>query len=451
MHHPDKVSWTSGHNNIIFTFPPFSDAWKINSTCAALIFVEPAHPVLLDIPCDLPIPNAVYLCERQMNNSSPLLYDRSATKVLCPHEWVAIDGDCYTIYEVNLTSRLQENSLCPNGEIVNYSKPAKFANILKVNINADYIQTEVLVFISLLLENRMALVILMNNMLENLASGGKYIVVRPPPFTETIAVSAVTALSGMKRYVTSFQRVPTRITHVFCRNPQDHVRDSCETNQFTCADGTCILDIYQCDGTFHCQDGSDEDACNPFCHAKQGINMNITNSACAELCQAPSCVCDRLYFQCRNGGCVPWSHVCDCKRHCQDGSDEQLCLVCYHGRDLQYPSENGARHVILQTAQGTFVCGNKEMIPLDWVGDMVTDCHGTPDDELLYHMFLSRNRTRHFMGCTSGHTTCISGFGKCFPVEATCAFERDKYGKTKYCPFLSFFFVKLCKHTYIVI
>ncbi len=100
--------------------------------------------------------------------------------------------------------------------------------------------------------------------------------------------------------------------------------------------------------------------------------------------------------------------------------------------------------------QETFVCGDKRMIPLDWVGDMVSDCHGNADDELLYHMFLS-TRKSNFTGCPSGHTTCIDDFGNCFPVEATCAFEADKHGKTKYCPngahFLSCFIID-CQSRY---
>ncbi len=433
VYHPDKVTWLGEHDNITYIFPPFSDSWKINGSCLALIFLEPAEPVLLDIPCDLPVPNAAFLCERHTKTSSRLLYNNSVTKVVCPHDWIAILGNCYTLYKLNLTSRLQDDSLCPNGEIVNYSKPTQMEEFWEANANAYSLPNEVLVFLPLWLENTDASVSLMNNVLENLPTWEKYVVVTLPPLTEHMAVSALSALSGMKRYITSFPRISSLALHVFCRTPQDHVRDSCETNQFTCDDGTCILGIYQCDGTFHCQDRSDEDACRPFCHAKHGISMNITNSVCAELCQAPSCMCDGMYFQCRKGSCVPWSHVCDCKRHCQDGSDEQSCLLCYHGRDLHYPSENGFKYVLPQKEQGTFVCGNREMIPLDWVGDLVNDCHGTPDDELLYHMFLSTN-SHNFTGCTSGHTTCMSGFGKCFPVEATCAFERDKHGKTKYCP-----------------
>ncbi len=100
---------------------------------------------------------------------------------------------------------------------------------------------------------------------------------------------------------------------------------------------------------------------------------------------------------------------------------------------MNYPSENEAKYAIRPQKQRTFVCGDREIIPLDWVGDQVTDCHGTHDDELLYHMYLSTGE-RNFTGCTSGHTTCMDAFGKCFPIEATCVYEQDKYGKTMHCP-----------------
>ncbi len=234
--------------------------------------------------------------------------------------------------------------------------------------------------------------------------------------------------------------------------------NSCENNHFTCDNGTCILDMYRCDGKFHCQDGSDEVECKLFCREKQSYNMEINNSFCAESCQAPSCECDSLYFQCRNGGCVPWSHVCDCNKHCQDGSNEKFCTLCYHGKHLNYPSGNGVKSATRHNEEVIFVCGDKEPVPLDWVGDLVNDCHGTPDDELQYHKFLS-TRKSNFTGCSIGYTTCMDDFGKCFPVEATCALETDKYGKTKYCPngahFLSCGMVDCqsrykCPHSYCI-
>ncbi len=321
--------------------------------------------------------------------------------------------------------------LCQTGEIVSYPSQTQIRK-RRTEIGNLH-RNHALTFLALWLENKNSSVLLMNDGgLAKMPSSEKYVVIRPPQLSENIAISPLSILSRMHKNHCSFQKIPSLASHVFCKTSQDHAINACETNQFTCSDGTCILDIYQCDGTFHCQDGSDEDARRPFCHAKQGSYMDITNSICAELCKAPSCVCDGLHFQCRNGGCVPWSHVCDCKRDCQDGSDEQFCLLCYHGRDLNYPSENEVKYVERPKKQGTFVCGDKEIIPLEWVGDQVSDCHGTSDDELLYHMYLSTGE-RNFTGCTSGHTTCVLGFGKCFPVEATCVYEKDKRGKTKYC------------------
>ncbi len=432
VYQPDKISWTSQHVNITYAFPHFSHPEKTEAFCRSLLFVEPGEPVLLDIPCDSPIPSAAFLCERRNNKS--LLGNHTVTKAVCPHGWVAVQGDCYRLYKLNLTAKLKDDALCQRGEIVHYGQHNQMAQVHKLNKDIYRDLNEVLIYLMLWLEDTKGRVLLINNAIQRPHSWEEYVVIELPQFMENIAVSALSALSGIIRFVTSFKRITAFTTsHVFCKTSQDHAMRSCESNQFTCDDGTCILDRYQCDGILHCQDRSDEIACQQICHGTQRTDINYNNTYCTEVCQAPSCVCDGMFFQCRKGGCVPWSHVCDCQRHCHDGSDEQSCLLCYHGTSLQYPSENRVKDAIQQKEQGTFVCGDKGKIPLHWVGDLVSDCYGTEDDELLYHMFLS-TRKSNFTGCPSGHTTCMDGFGKCFPVEATCAFEKDEHGKTKYCP-----------------
>ena len=449
VYQPDMVSWTRDNTNSTYTFPLFSDSLEKKWLCRALLFVQPAEPVVLDIPCNLPVPDVAFLCEK--NNLSLSLGNRTITTPVCPRDWVAVDGDCYTLDTLNLTSRRtteeSDTLLCQNGEIVSYVKNTLFSsnhteidswNLQEMDLSGKHPGIDqldlnpVLTFLALWLENKKSTILLMNNILQRPDASEKYIVVRLPQLTENLAVSPLSILTRMSRNLSSFQSVSSLASHVFCRTSQGHAEISCEAKQFTCGDGTCILDIYQCDGIFHCQDGSDEDACKPLCHTKQGNHVHLTNSICAELCKAPSCVCDGMYFQCRNGGCVPWSHVCDCKRNCQDGSDEQYCSLCYHGRDLNYPSTNVAKYATHSERQEKFVCGDRAIIPLEWVGDQVNDCHGTADDELLHHLYLS-TRERNFTRCTIGHTTCMSGFGKCFPVEATCVYEKDNHGKTKYC------------------
>ncbi len=444
VYHPDTISWTGNNVSKMYSFPQTN--YGSGNLCQSLFFVDPAEPVLTDIPCDMPITDAAFLCESHDTNASPVS-TRVEMRAQCPSQWVAIDGDCYRLCKLNLNSSSKETALCAKGELVPYGRNKREeenASLIGAGSYRHYKYFSwVLVYIGLWLETTRGQVLLRNNVLKSdILLRGRYLVLTLPAFTDNIAVSPLSQLSGMRiRHVNSTllghnENVSFIATHALCKTSLDRVRHSCETNQFPCDNGTCILDIYQCDGVTHCEDRKDELGCPLFCYTHQGKPDGMNNSFCANLCQAPSCVCEQMYYQCRSGGCVPWNHVCDCMRHCSDGSDEEFCSLCYRGRDVHYPSANGDEYKFAarKEQQGDFVCSDHSKIPLDWVGDLVKDCHGTPDDEWQYHMFLSTKQS-NFTGCPSEwDTTCVTGFGKCFPIEATCSFERDDHGKTKYCP-----------------
>ncbi len=125
--------------------------------------------------------------------------------------------------------------------------------------------------------------------------------------------------------------------------------------------------------------------------------------------------------------------MCDCEKHCLDGSDEKSCRLCYEGKDVYYPSAQNDMYDSSDGSQAVFVCGDGSKVPLDWFGDLVKDCLGTADDEIEYELFLSTKRT-NFTGCLhEEETTCVDGFDKCFPIEATCVFEPLISGKAKFC------------------
>ena len=89
-----------------------------------------------------------------------------------------------------------------------------------------------------------------------------------------------------------------------------------------CRDGTCILTKYRCDLVSHCSDGSDEETCPSVCvSALRSHDLTF----CRYHCVHPQCVCDKLYFQCKVGGCINSALVCNGVLDCSDNSDETNC------------------------------------------------------------------------------------------------------------------------------
>lgn len=83
------------------------------------------------------------------------------------------------------------------------------------------------------------------------------------------------------------------------------IEPQCKANQFTCQDGTCIPQIWQCDGNPDCDDDSDETA-----HCQHTV-------------------CSRWEFRCNaTGRCIPQNWVCDGEGDCQDFADEHPSRGC---------------------------------------------------------------------------------------------------------------------------
>ncbi|XP_072034298.1 uncharacterized protein [Amphiura filiformis] len=124
----------------------------------------------------------------------------------------------------------------------------------------------------------------------------------------------------------------------------------CSKKFFTCSSGECIHNIFICDGSRDCTDGSDERNCeNDF-----GViwhKADITNG----------CGVDQV--RCRdNYQCISVSYLCDFIPHCQDGSDEMQCVypICNPWTD--------------------FLCDNGQCIDLSKRCDLIEDCPDGSDE-----------------------------------------------------------------------
>ena len=96
---------------------------------------------------------------------------------------------------------------------------------------------------------------------------------------------------------------------------------TCLPGHYQCKDRTCILDILLCYGFPHCSSEDDELDC--YCTLSGNYVANST--FCLWDCRAPKCKCSDFNFQCKLGGSVSYSFICDGIVNCLHHDSDELC------------------------------------------------------------------------------------------------------------------------------
>ncbi len=186
---------------------------------------------------------------------------------------------------------------------------------------------------------------------------------------------------------------PNQNVGVLCEDALATVRHTCSPGHFLCADGSCILNLYHCDGVNNCVDNSDEIDCEVSC-------INADNRMYCTPCSG-------MLFLCLSGDCIRYSHTCDGTSHCLDSSDEIFCpdeLITHTYEDIPHRSNN----------KEAGDCHSNEFCLLDpLVDDSSLKC------QPQYHMFFcGRHECPGMFKCSRSY---------CVPHYAVC-------DGTKHCP-----------------
>ncbi len=374
-----------------------------SAKCSAIFILTLTSVAWIKIPCNMQITHSYVLCEYQSTTSDQVEEVVGLPKSVCAVNTFKYQHSCLKI------SLITEEVQCLTQTC--FKSAHYYSNKMKLSVS-DVTEISWL-FLTLLGKDRKRYIFadkVFENYTCSLLSSLWSIEVHPqmllddnkPPNCSKLMQRAVAVLSLESP-------VPLIVT--------------CLPGQAKCTDDTCILDAFWCDGETDCPDKSDESNCTIVCQLSHQNKPFPNTSFCFHSCKGPECQCLNHYYQCKAGGCIAWTSVCNCFTNCKDGSDEQGCAYC---QDYTPTALTGG---------GVFQCTGLlyiRHIARHRVNDMNPDCQDG-QDEKAYIRFL-QNGSQNIEVCGQvDHVPCVMGFPLCFPKSDICVYDKDRYGNLKHC------------------
>ncbi|XP_070153239.1 basement membrane-specific heparan sulfate proteoglycan core protein isoform X5 [Polyergus mexicanus] len=223
------------------------------------------------------------------------------------------------------------------------------------------------------------------------------------PIKRTITHDAISNLDSLEEEDSIEKPMSSEDNEIDNDVVEDYETDNCNKNQYACDKYTCIDDDQVCDGIVDCINASDEIDCDYIYIERweeyQRINgqlgkfdlpfQNSIEDTSLDGCSRYEHPCD--------GRCINALNVCDDKRDCLDGTDEEGCSNLEECPDGQLPCDNG-------------VCINK-----NFFCDQNVDCHDASDERDCPDREETGSSGRE---CHPDSFTCNDG--SCIPRTAVC-------------------------------
>ncbi|XP_057675771.1 low-density lipoprotein receptor-related protein 2 isoform X2 [Corythoichthys intestinalis] len=175
----------------------------------------------------------------------------------------------------------------------------------------------------------------------------------------------------------------------------------CRMGFWQCLDRSqCIPHSHVCDGEKDCRDGSDEEKCETQSTSSPALNElpSATKSPPKATCMSPSVFCPNSLV------CIQPTQMCDGKKDCPDGSDENCVKRCLYIDDFRCKDK---RSCISQS----LVCDGR------------AQCHDGSDEVDCPSVAIPGGRAKA-LRCLIGSQLCRDG-SKCVLVSHICDGETD--------------------------